>query len=188
MTLAATRDLLTDERVWCVAARVEVHDGETQHYAFASEGHLMISVRTLRHGVPIWALLKGGGSKGIGVWFIPPVGCEVIVNFDDGMFEGDAYIVGIHGIAPSTLAPGKLFLIGDDIQAKAENGTAKSVAFKDELQDLRDYVRNQFSASNGHVHVVSGGSTTTQTTVASAATNPTVSPPTPVGTAKFKAE
>jgi hypothetical protein len=123
MTLQATRDLLESERVWCVAARVALHDGEDAHHQMTDEGQMMVSVRTLRHDVQIWAILAGGGSADVGVWFIPPVGTEVIVNFDDGMFEGDAYIVGIHGKAPSDLAPGKVFIRGDVVNlANANEG------------------------------------------------------------------
>jgi hypothetical protein len=107
------KELLSDERIWTIAARVEKHKNDSEHYEMTDEGHMVVSVITLRHGVPIKAILNGGGNNGHGVWFIPPIGTEVVVNFDDGQFEGDAYIVGIHGHAPSALEPGKVLIRGD---------------------------------------------------------------------------
>lgn len=96
-----------------MAARVALHDGDDEHFFFTDEGHIAISVITLRHGIPVTALLCGGADNGHGVWFIPPIGTEVIINFDDGELEGDAYLVAIHGHAPSNLVPGKVFIRGD---------------------------------------------------------------------------
>lgn len=129
MTLTALKQLIGEgDKVWCLAARVEVHDGEEDHYDVTAEGAMMISVKTLRHDVPVWALLKGGGV-GIGVWYIPPVGTEVLLGFDDGEFEGDAYIAGIHGHSPEGLVPDTILVIGDivNVQATTVNIQANEV-------------------------------------------------------------
>lgn len=123
---AALKELLDSERIWCIAARVAVHDGEDEHFGLSEEGHVELSVVTLRHGVEIKAFLKGGDDDGSGIWFIPSVGTEVIVNFDDGEFEGDAYVVAIVGEKPGgiNLQPGKMFVIGDSVEIRSANGTA----------------------------------------------------------------
>ncbi len=119
MTLTSLKQLIGEgDKVWCLAARVEVHTGQSLHYEKTAEGAMMISVQTLRHDVEIWALLKGG-AVGIGMWFIPPVGTEVLISFDDGEFEGDAYIVGIHGHSPDDLTPDKILIIGETVNVQA---------------------------------------------------------------------
>jgi len=147
MALTALQEHLRDERIWCIAAIVALHKGESQHYHFEKNGQMSISVRTLRHDVSIHAFLKGGGT-GIGTWFIPPIGTEVIVEFDDGNFEGDAYITGIHGNAPTNLEPGKVFVLGDHVEIRSPDGTAKKLAFQEDLNTLEN-------AYNGHTHTVS---------------------------------
>lgn len=156
MTLAATRDMLKDERVWCIAARVELHDGDTQHYEINGEGQIIVSVRTLRHGVPIWAVLRGGDSEGRGVWQIPSIGTEVIVEFDDGMFEGDAYIVGTHGNPPAAAAnPNLLLVLSPNVEIRSVNGTAKKLSLNEELAALTDKVNTIIDSYLIHNH--SGG-------------------------------
>lgn len=79
------------------------------------------------------------------------------------------------------------------IEARTHAGNAVSLATKADLQALRDYVNNQFSATLGHVHVTPAGPTTTITTVAGAPVlvgpaAPTVVPANPAGTTKLKGE
>lgn len=153
MTLQATRDLLGDERVWCIAARVEAHEGEEDHFEVNAEGQITLSVVTLRHGVPINVILGGGDVNKKGVWFIPAVGTEVIVGFDDGEFEGDGYVVGIHGRSPGGIDATKVLIIGPAVEVRAENGTAQVLAYKSDVEAVDAKYAN-------HKHNASGGPTT----------------------------
>jgi hypothetical protein len=115
VSLTSLRDHLRDERVWCVAARVALHDGDSSHFDTAKNGQLIISVRTLRNDVPIWAMMNGGDVDGKGLWKIPAIGTEVMIGFDDGMFEGDAYIMGFMGKPPTDLAEGETIIADDTV-------------------------------------------------------------------------
>lgn len=103
MTLTAMRDLLKDERIWCVAATVRIHEGDDTYFERTRNGQISVSVVTNQHAVPISALLAGGDANSRGYWIIPSIGTEVIVAFDNGEFEGDAYIVGTIGKSPTEI-------------------------------------------------------------------------------------
>lgn len=201
--LSNLRALLEDERVWCVAARVAVLEGDAKHYEVNEEGDMTIGVVTLQHGVPIRANLDSlSGSGGNGIWMIPDVNDEVIVAFDGGEFEGEAYIVGrtCGGTQPGDgelgpLAPRQIFVVGERIEVRASDkvliaaptveaasaaGGGRRLAFHDELQALWSFVRDQFSPT-GHSHAAPGGATTS--TVAIGTT-----PDEPVGTGVIKGE
>lgn len=120
MTLAALRDLLnTEDKIYCLAARVGLHDGETVHYRVTAEGAMQVDVLTHRHSIQVSALMKGGGF-----WRIPPIGAEVMLCFDDGEFEGDAYLVSPHEDAPTGLVIGKTFVLDDTVEIRSADGTA----------------------------------------------------------------
>jgi hypothetical protein len=174
---AALKELLADERIWTIAARVAVHDGESLHYAVTDEGHVEISLITLRHAVPIRAILRGGADDGNGLWSIPSVGTEVMVSFDDGEFEGDAYAVSAHGEKPDgvPLDPDKVFLIGPTVEVRSVDGAAQSLAFQEKLNALEDKVNSLIAKYNAHTHILAIVGTTgtaavtatTETTIAS---------------------
>lgn len=146
MTLQATRDMLAGEAgVMCFAATVQIHDGETQHWEVTDEGAMSVSVVTHQHAVPIDALLKGGGNDGKGVWFIPSVGTEVLIAFENGDFEGDAYIVGVFGHSPAGLQPGTILVLGDNIEIRSVGGTAQPLAFKSDVEAVD-------AKYDGHIH------------------------------------
>lgn len=144
MTLAATRDLLEDERQWVVAAVVALHDGSTSHWRILPEGHLAIEVRTLKHGVPIEAIMKGGP-----VFRIPSLNTEVLLNFEMGEYEGDAYVVAVHDHAPSSVSENVTLIIDSKVKIKTLGGTSKPLAFQEDLDSLADDFY-------GHGHLVSG--------------------------------
>jgi len=183
------RDMLRDDRVWVIGAVVALHEGESLHYAVNEDGDMQVTLLTHQHQVPITAILGGLGGAGRGVWFIPELGTEVLVHFPDGDFQGDATVVGLMPTrsTPAGLVPGKVFVIGTEVQIR-DAGAAAAVAFKSDVQALRDYVDNQFSSVNGHVHAVVAGVTTTITTVATPGTTPTVPAPNPTGTTVLKAQ
>lgn len=150
------KKLLEDERLWTVAARVEVLDGEALHYFTNEEGDIVVSVRTLLHDVPLWANLDAMvGGAGRGIWMIPDPGVEVMVAFDHGEFEGEAYLVGRYtsGSAPAGLVPGQIVVAGIDvkvigstkvtviaplIEAADAEGNGAPIALHQELKSLRD--------------------------------------------------
>lgn len=123
MAMSSMRDALRDERVPAVAARVAVHDGETSHFTVNDEGDLIVSVVTAGAGVPLWANLHGVDKAGHGQIWIPAVGTEVIVIFDDGNFEGEAYIAASYpsGSARTSWEPGTLYLVADKVSVTAHD-------------------------------------------------------------------
>lgn len=155
MTLPATRDLLSPDQVWTVAARVAKHDGQTVFHRIGDEGQMILSVRTHSHDVQIDAIMKGGSSDGSGIWIIPSEGTEVLIAFDNGEFEGDAYLVGVYGDSPVGLIPGRTLVIGDEIEIRSVNGTANRLALLSDVQSVDDKYANHL-----HAHSSAGPSLT----------------------------
>jgi hypothetical protein len=119
---AGIRDMLADDRVWCVLGTVALHDGETEHYEVNEDGDIQVTVVAHQHGTPITAILGGAFGSAAGAWVIPAAGDEVLVCFADGEFEGDAVVVAVttSRSAPAGLAPGTVLVRADDrVQADA---------------------------------------------------------------------
>ena len=143
--ISSVRDLVNDEKIVVCMARVALHDGETSHHYVTEEGHVAITVKTHKHGVPVDAVLPGGADAGTGPWWIPEIGTEVMIGFD-GDFEDDAFVLNIYGSKPPTqMAEGKLVMVGTEIHAIAPNGTAVALALKSDAQAIKDDM-------DGHVH------------------------------------
>ncbi len=155
--VANIRELLRDEREWCVAARVEVLKGQSSHFEVNEEGDLIVSCITLLHGVPIWANLDtlAGGADGSGVWFIPDPGTEVKIGFDHGDFEGEAYILmrGSAGKAPQGLTSGTVFILGANVQIRTPGGTATKLPTLADHNALKSKVNDLIDKYNGHKHL-----------------------------------
>lgn len=153
MSLPALKDLLGDEKLYCVSAIVAIHDGETSHWRVSDEGAVIVDVVSTQHSVPISTIMKGGG-----VWRIPPIGAEVVVNFDHGEFEGDAYLIAVCDHAPIGVAEETILIVeanvkiratnatieamnaliqADEIRLKSEGGATKKLAFVEDVNDLR---------------------------------------------------
>lgn len=133
----SARKAFEDGREWFVRGVVALHEGETSHYAVMAEGHIMVSVISTRHHQEIWAILRGGDDDGAGVWHIPSIGTEVLIGFDCGDFEGDAYVVAVVGrVGAIPVAPGVIVVVGPtqvivqspDVEIRAEGGVAASLA------------------------------------------------------------
>jgi hypothetical protein len=135
MTLPATRDLLDEQRLWTVAARIAKHDGETEFWRLTDEGAISVSVVTLQHSIPTWALLKGGDNAGNGLWAIPNEGTEVVVACENGDIENDAYVVGFLGHAIGDVAANKTILVGNEVIVRT-TGSSESVDVKSGAIDL----------------------------------------------------
>jgi len=177
MTLASMKELFADDHVWCLAAVVALHDGETEHYEVNKEGQMSVQVRTHLHDVQITAILRGGGA-----WYIPDVGTEVMIAFDEGEFEGDAYIMNLYGDTPSGLVPGKFFILADEIQIRSADGTAVKLPTWADFNALQDKVNAFILKYNTHTHVAP----VVGTTAVTPAVETVVAPPT--GTTKVKVE
>jgi len=157
--LSSVRDLANaDEKISMLIARVVVPAGESKHWFETKEGHIALSVKTHRYGLQINALLTTMCGSARGVWAIPDVDTEVIVGFDEGDVEGDVFVLGIAGHKPPTQITDsdvRLVLIGDEIHAIKEGGTAEALAFKSDVKAISDYNNVQFNTLVGHTH--SGG-------------------------------
>lgn len=177
--LANLKELLRDEREWCVAARVALHDGDARHYTVNEEGDYVISVLTLQHEVPInanWSMQPG--------WYsLPELNDEVMVAFDGGDFEGEAYIIGrtssgrkVEDGEAGELAPGQTIMVSARIEGRASDkilmqapeveaasvpGAGGPLVPFDGFALWKAWVEAQFSAVGGHSHAVVGGATTT---------------------------
>ena len=192
--ISSVRDLVNDEKIVVCMARVALHDGETSHHYVTEEGHVAITVKTHKHGVPVDAVLPGGADAGTGPWWIPEIGTEVMIGFD-GDFEDDAFVLNIYGSKPPTqMAEGKLVMVGTEIHAIAPNGTAASLATKADLQATTDYLHRQFHSTDGHQHVTLIGTTPVSTVSLSEGAGPIVGPgvdgsaPNPDGTEVLKGQ
>ena len=156
MTLTAVRDKLRDERIWCMAALVALHDDagpDDEHFAYEENGQISISLRTLKHDIPIRAYLSGGTAN-VGVWFIPPIGTEVVVNFDNGEFEGDGYIVGVHGTPPTNLQAGQVLIRGTKVNicdATETGPTAEGVVVGRGVDPFTGQTYNTLGSSSSKV-------------------------------------
>lgn len=182
MTLTATRELLDDERLWIMGARIALHDGESSHHRKTEEGANEVSVRTSNHGLQLWALLPGGSNGDRGIWSVPEIGTEVLIACEDGDPEGDVFLVSAYGHSPSTMTTTQLILlINDVIEARSVGGTAKALAYKSDLDAVASKLNSLIGKYNTHIHPLSSGTssatTSTETTVGAS-----------TGTQKFKAE
>lgn len=185
MSLANLRELVKDDRIHVVAAVVAVLVGETAHYYVNTEGDVVVSCLVHQAGTPIWANLSAlVGARGQGVWVIPDPGVEVMLGFDHGDFEGEAYLLACFpsGRSPAGLAPGKVFVIGMSVEVRSSSGTAAAVATKADVQAVVDYLKKQFDSTSGHTHSGNGAPPTEATTGSSG------SAPSPTGTTVLKAE
>lgn len=175
MSLSALRAALMDDRVHTVAGRTAVFDGEAEHFRTNDDGNVVVSCVTHNGEMPVWANLGPmAGAAGNGVWWIPDVGTEVMLASDGGDIEGEVYLVACFPTgaqAPSGLAPGKVLVIGSEVEVRSAAGTAVALATKQDLQ-------NHVDTFNSHVHVETGGSTNAPTTPAG----------NPNGTSVLKAE
>jgi hypothetical protein len=153
------REAMRDDRSHTIAARVQKHEGESKHYEVNAEGDLIVSVVGVLSGTPIWANLGAlCGGNGKGVWVIPDEGVEVIVAFDDGDFEGEAYIIGMHpsGSTPAGMIPGRVYIYGVEVLIGNGSGGEEPLITK-----------TQFDA---HVHPTGTGPSGTPTNAATSGT------------------
>lgn len=105
------------------------------------------------------------------------------INAGAGLKEGETVLMG------SASSPILHIKADNTIELRLPGGVAVKLPTLADVQNLRDYVNNQFCAVGGHTHVVSGAATTNVATVASAGgTPPTTAPPAPAGTTVLKAQ
>lgn len=148
---AALRNLVDGGHACLSLARVAKHEGETDFWAVNADGDLEIQVVTHQHQAPITAIL--GPLFG---WRIPLEGEEVVVAHAEGDFEGDAVIVAAmsSGDVPGDLSP-TVMIVRAPPGGKVvvhDGAGAQSLATKQDVQELRDWVAAQFDPNSGHTH------------------------------------
>lgn len=183
--------LLRDRRIWCALGVVTVPPGETLHYRIDAEDgtpDVLVDVVTVPDGLDLTCRLgvcAGGG--GGGVWRIPPAGAEVAVLVAAGEISFQPIIVAVvgadAGALPEGLGVDNVVIAatpGRKVQIHDGTGSARPLAFKDELEALTD-------KHNTHVHVLtlSAASGSGGTGTAAATADPA---PAPTGTAVLEAK
>ncbi len=167
---------MEDERVPAVAGFVRQTPDGGAHWnvsGIAGARQLMIHVVTKTHHTPIWCHAQGGGKLSHGLWSIPSVGTEVLVSFDNGAFEGDAFIIGEFGRyddSSQSLAENTTLLIDETVEIRSVAGSAVALALKSDVTSLANFVQGLLVGGTGSVVVPPG------------------SVPQPVGTTVLKAE
>ncbi len=177
---ANLKKLMEDERVPAVAAFVRKTQDGGAHWSLSGEAgarQLLIHVVTKNHHTPIWCHAQGGSRTGRGVWAIPDVGTEVLVSFDNGAFEGDAFIVGEFGRhAGASLSENATLIVDGTVEIRSLNGTAVKLPTLADVQSIRDALHH-----HEHAYVWTGSPGSGTTTA-----GPLV--PAPSGTIVLKAE
>lgn len=205
LDLTNIRNVLKDGLAWTCLGIVQPAEDGGSHFEI-DDGTMLVQVELQPSGEDIDAHVIGG-AFGWGVWFVPPIGAEVIVAIPDGETDHSPAIVGIlaSGELPSIVAEDSLVIVSppggkvkieaaDEVTIEAANkvdvrageivasdgGSASSVALKSDVDTLKTEL-------DSHIH-------TTTATVGSSTTPGVISPPTtapftaPAGTAVFKAE
>ncbi len=187
------RKIFADRRAWVVAARVDLHDGETSHFSIDVDGGedggavrtLYVDVVTIPGDIELRCKV---GTLPV---FIPPVGSEVFVSIPDGIIDFVPTIVGYATPlgAQSGLADTRAVLaLPPDVKLLVHDGSSagcEPLVKRSEHNALVAYVAKQFDSAAGHVHAVAGipGLTTTIATgTADPATPTPEAPPEAEGT------
>jgi len=138
----------SDESVPAVAAIVRKPTSGENHWDVV-DGCLLIHCVTKGHQQPLWAHASGATRLGRGLLQIPDLGTEVLISFDMGLFEGDAFIVGLFGRSVSDgLAENVTLLLDDKVRIKSVGGTSVPLGTLPDLQALRDVFTNWVVAPN----------------------------------------
>jgi hypothetical protein len=203
LDLTNIRNVLKDGLAWTCLGIVQAAEDGGSHFEI-DDGTMIVRVELQPSGEEVDAHVTGG-AFGWGVWFVPPVGAEVIVAIPDGETDFSPAIVGVlaSGSLPDIVAEDSLVIVsppGGKVRVEAESqvtveapevlvsdgGSTSPLAFKSDVQDIVDYVddfRNNFFNVHVHAGVSSGGqSTAVPTTVQ------TTAPDDPDGTNVLKAE
>jgi len=137
--LAALKEVMKDNRVWCALGIVLADDSGSAHFEI-NGGEVLVDVELQPSLEEVSAIVSTPlGGNGSGVWSVPPVGSEVIVAVPDGEFDFQPTIVGVmnggggvDGLSASTLVivapPGGKVLIHDG------NGDAEPLVRKSDFE------------------------------------------------------
>lgn len=174
MGTANLRKFFGDDRIHVIAGHVIVENGETSHFFINDEKNVVLSVEINHYGTVVRANL----SNTPGVWTIPDVGTEVLVGFDNGEFEGEAYVIGTYGATNKTnaeiptsvasqtfnvavtgdanivVASGSRIRLHSDtrIELSSGDGHGGPAALLSDLEPIWDYIARQFDHLLGHSH------------------------------------
>lgn len=141
---------VADGKVHVAAARVEAWDGEAQHYETNEEGDIVVHCKMHDAGTPLKANLGPmAGSRGAGVWLIPDAGTEVVVASNNGDFEGELYLIGMHpsGSSPANLTPGKVLVIGTTVEVRSFDGVPEKGPKFETFRQAEDERLNALSSA-----------------------------------------
>lgn len=128
--------LMEDDRVPAVAAIVRKPISGEKHWDVV-DGCLLIHCVSKGHQQPMWAHASGATRLGRGLLRIPDLGTEVLIAFDNGMLEGDAFIVGLFGRSVSDgLDENITLLLDDKVKIKSVSGESVPLSTLPDLQAL----------------------------------------------------
>ncbi len=142
---ASLKKLLEDERIPAVAAIVRAPADGSDYWSLVGPSdarQLLIHVVTKGHRTPIWCHAQGGGRRGRGCWSIPDVGTEVLVSFDNGQFEGDAFIVGEFGRLSDSIDASTTLILDSTVEIKSVGGTAVKLPTIADMDALKNAISN----------------------------------------------
>jgi hypothetical protein len=126
VSLANIKKLTESDMVPAAAAVVQKPiDGSS--FWSVTDGNLLIHCVTKGSHQPLWCHQRGGSRLGRGVWWIPDLGTEVLISFDEGQFEGDAFIVGEFGRAPSGIAENTTLILDNSVELRSVGGVAEKM-------------------------------------------------------------
>lgn len=191
LDVSQLRDLLKDHRLWVSLGIVSTPEDGGQHWELVpgADGSTDINVEVLLapSNVSVTARL-GGAAGGAGIWQVPPLGAEVVVNFPDGRLDWMPVIVAQlstgnvpnpngQGPSPTNLViavqPGSKVFVHDGTGGAAELATKA---------DLEAHV--SWAQSHRHAGLLGGTGSAAALTSAPASSPAGTSdpPPEPVGT------
>jgi hypothetical protein len=140
VNLTAIKEALRDGRIWTKLGIVGTDDGN--HYSL-SDGDLLIEVRLMPDGEEVTCRMAvAGGGAGLGFWYIPAKGTEVVVAIPDGEIEAEPAIVGVlsTGSLPDGIAEGTIVIAESQVLVHDGSGGAVALALKSDVNQLRNEV------------------------------------------------
>lgn len=159
------RELLKDGRLWVVRGTVFVPPGATTHWRLdrdkAGKREVLVEVETAPHKHDLTCKLATSGGGGL--WHVPAVGTQVLVEVPDGEVDDEPVIVGVLEEPPARAStdrtilvdPARVEVAAPDVRlgdGDASHPVGRGDRLESKLNDLIDKY-------NTHTHVVPGAAT-----------------------------
>jgi hypothetical protein len=130
---------MQDGRVWSCLGIVKAAEDDGQHWEI-DQGTMLVQVKLQPSGDEVDAQVLGG-AFGWGVWFVPPIGAEVIVAVPDGELDFSPVIVAVlaSGSLPDGLAENQIQIVvpsGGEVLVN-DGGTTEPLVRKSEYDALK---------------------------------------------------